>query len=104
MALGAGRAVKGAPVDHAVGLVLQRKVGDRVEAGEPLATVHARGEVPVERVPACFEIGEQAPRPRRWCWGGSMPELPEVETVRRGLERRAGGPRDRPRRASTTAG
>jgi pyrimidine-nucleoside phosphorylase len=60
MALGAGRAVKGAPIDHAVGLVLERKVGDRVEAGEPLATVHARGEVPVERVQACFEIGEEA--------------------------------------------
>ena len=63
MALGAGRAVKGAPIDHAVGLVLERKVGDRVEAGEPLATVHARGEVPFDRVQACFEIGDEGAAP-----------------------------------------
>lgn len=39
--LGAGRAKKSDPVDHAVGFVIHRKVGDKVEAGEPLFTVHA---------------------------------------------------------------
>jgi len=40
-ALGAGRAKKGDPIDHAVGFVVHRKVGDRIEKGEPLFTVHA---------------------------------------------------------------
>ncbi len=39
--LGAGRAKKGDPIDHAVGLVIHHKVADRVEKGEPLFTVHA---------------------------------------------------------------
>jgi pyrimidine-nucleoside phosphorylase len=42
--LGAGRAKKSDPVDHAVGFVIHKKVGDRVEAGEPLFTVHAEDE------------------------------------------------------------
>ncbi len=44
MRLGAGRMVKDAPIDPAVGLVLCKKLGDRVEAGEPLAEVHCRSE------------------------------------------------------------
>lgn len=39
--LGAGRAKKGDPIDYAVGIVIHHKVGDRVEAGEPLFTIHA---------------------------------------------------------------
>ena len=39
--LGAGRARKGDPIDHAVGIMVHHKVGDHVEAGEPLFTVHA---------------------------------------------------------------
>jgi pyrimidine-nucleoside phosphorylase len=39
--LGAGRAKKGDPIDHAVGLVIHHKVGDRVQKGEPLFSVHA---------------------------------------------------------------
>ena len=41
VALGAGRAKKDDPIDHAVGFIIQHKVGDRVEAGEPLFSVHA---------------------------------------------------------------
>jgi pyrimidine-nucleoside phosphorylase len=41
VALGAGRARKGDPVDHAVGLIIHRKVGERVEKGEPLFTIYA---------------------------------------------------------------
>jgi pyrimidine-nucleoside phosphorylase len=40
--LGAGRVRKGDPIDPAVGFVLQAKVGDRVERGQPLIEVHAR--------------------------------------------------------------
>ncbi len=42
--LGAGRARKGEPVDHAVGLILAVKVGDRVEEGQLLCTIHANDE------------------------------------------------------------
>src|SRR2546423_3262168 len=42
--LGAGRDRKDAAIDLSVGIVLQKKVGDRVEAGESLATVHGRSE------------------------------------------------------------
>jgi len=41
VALGAGRAKKGDPVDHAVGFVIHHKVGDQVEEGQPLFTIHA---------------------------------------------------------------
>jgi len=39
--LGAGRAKKGDPIDHAVGIMVHHKVGDHVERGQPLFTLHA---------------------------------------------------------------
>lgn len=39
--LGAGREKKGEPVDHAVGIVVHHRVGDWVEEGQALFTVHA---------------------------------------------------------------
>jgi pyrimidine-nucleoside phosphorylase len=39
--LGAGRLRKGEPIDHAAGVVIELQVGDRVEAGQPLAVLHA---------------------------------------------------------------
>ena len=42
--LGAGRRTKDDTIDHAVGVVCLRKRGDAVEAGEPLAEVHARDD------------------------------------------------------------
>jgi pyrimidine-nucleoside phosphorylase len=44
VALGAGRARKGDPIDLSVGMVVHHKVGDHVSAGEPLATVHSSDE------------------------------------------------------------
>jgi pyrimidine-nucleoside phosphorylase len=44
VALGAGRAQKGDPIDHAVGFLIHKKVGDKVEAGEPLFEIHANNE------------------------------------------------------------
>jgi pyrimidine-nucleoside phosphorylase len=41
VALGAGRASKADAVDHGVGFEIHHKVGDRVEAGDRLFTIHA---------------------------------------------------------------
>jgi pyrimidine-nucleoside phosphorylase len=42
--LGAGRRTKDDDIDHAVGIVLHKKRGDSVAAGELLAEIHARDE------------------------------------------------------------
>lgn len=42
VALGGGREKKGERIDHRVGVVMHVQVGDRVEVGQPLFTVHAR--------------------------------------------------------------
>ena len=44
MLLGGGRAKKNDTIDHAVGIVLQAKIGDHVEKGQPLFTIHANDE------------------------------------------------------------
>jgi pyrimidine-nucleoside phosphorylase len=44
MLLGAGRAKKGDQIDYATGVVLQAKIGDRVEEGQTLFTIHANDE------------------------------------------------------------
>ncbi|WP_043932886.1 pyrimidine-nucleoside phosphorylase [Bacillus sp. EB01] len=44
MLLGAGRATKESEIDLAVGLVLKKKIGDKVEAGESLAEIHSNSE------------------------------------------------------------
>ena len=68
VALGAGRARVEDRVDPAVGIVVRRRIGDRVERGEPLCTVHEgdRGE-PRERVAArlagAFRIGAEPAAP-----------------------------------------
>ncbi|RXJ02171.1 pyrimidine-nucleoside phosphorylase [Anaerobacillus alkaliphilus] len=44
MLLGAGRATKDSVIDLAVGLMLNKKVGDFVHAGESLVTIHSNSE------------------------------------------------------------
>jgi thymidine phosphorylase len=44
VALGGGRTRSADPIDHAVGLTDMVALGDRVEAGQPLAMIHARDE------------------------------------------------------------
>ncbi|MBC7237108.1 MAG: thymidine phosphorylase [Chloroflexi bacterium] len=49
VALGAGRQRKGEAIDPAVGIVLGPKVGDAVQRGERLLTIHARDENAAEQ-------------------------------------------------------
>jgi pyrimidine-nucleoside phosphorylase len=66
--LGAGRARKGDPIDHAVGIELHRTVGDVVRTGDVLATVHARTEAQaadsVDAVRSALTLGSE-PAARR---------------------------------------
>ncbi|MEW9500273.1 pyrimidine-nucleoside phosphorylase [Jeotgalibacillus marinus] len=50
MWLGAGRATKDSQIDLAVGLMLDKKVGDKVEKGESLVTIYANDLSQVEKV------------------------------------------------------
>jgi pyrimidine-nucleoside phosphorylase len=68
MLLGGGRERKEDAVDPAVGLVLEKKIGDAVKAGEPLYTVHyssdARLRDSLALLEGSFQIGSAAPPPR----------------------------------------
>lgn len=64
MILGAGRVTKDTAIDLTVGLVLHKKIGDRVEKGEVLATLHmneASNKEAEERVGKAFAISKDAP-------------------------------------------
>lgn len=69
MHLGGGRVTKESPIDLSVGVVLHKKVGDRVEPGESLATIHASSEEKAARAEellrACYTLSpypvEKAP-------------------------------------------
>ncbi len=65
--LGAGRSKKGESIDLAVGLEVLAKPGDRVEAGQPLAVVHAndggRAASAKEAVLACYTFSRTAVAP-----------------------------------------
>jgi pyrimidine-nucleoside phosphorylase len=41
LGLGGGREKKGDTLDHRVGIVMHCKVGDKIDAGAPLFTIHA---------------------------------------------------------------
>lgn len=75
--IGGGRTRKGDSIDHAVGIVLHKKVGDHVEIGYPLYTLHVNtsqqmleakqqaanairwSEVPVEPLPLFYGVIEE---------------------------------------------
>ena len=69
MRLGAGREKKGEVVDHATGVVLHAKVGDRVAKGDVYAEVHrddrAGDREAIELVRKAYRWRrERAPRPK----------------------------------------
>jgi pyrimidine-nucleoside phosphorylase len=74
IALGGGRRLKGDKIDHSVGVIINRNVGDFVETGQPLFQIHANDEAkleearlrlndahrwsenPVERLPLFYDV------------------------------------------------
>ena len=61
--LGGGRETKESKIDLSVGIVLQKKVGDYVRKGEPLAVIHANDEekkkICEERLLAAYRISNE---------------------------------------------
>jgi pyrimidine-nucleoside phosphorylase len=68
VALGAGRETVDATIDPAVGFVLEAKLGDRVQRGQPLAVMHfndeRRAEEVERRIQRAYRVGAQRPAPR----------------------------------------
>ncbi|MFC0560760.1 pyrimidine-nucleoside phosphorylase [Halalkalibacter alkalisediminis] len=61
MILGAGRATKESKIDLAVGLVLNKKIGEKVEKGESLVTIHSNREDVndvIERIYDSYKISQ----------------------------------------------
>jgi pyrimidine-nucleoside phosphorylase len=67
--LGGGRERKEDSVDPAVGIELHKKVGDRVAAGDPIATIYYNAEAKAARarqlIEASCDITESAPETKR---------------------------------------
>lgn len=67
VAMGGGRNAVDDAIDHAVGFVISAKPGDRVEAGEPLASIYAADAdgivTGVAAMDAAVTIAETAPEP-----------------------------------------
>jgi pyrimidine-nucleoside phosphorylase len=66
--LGGGRERKEDSVDPSVGIVLQKKVGDQVTAGEPIATIYYNSETRAQRarqlIESSCQIGDAKPAKR----------------------------------------
>lgn len=66
--LGGGRETKESEIDLSVGIVLHKKVGDKVEKGDVLATIYANDlkkyETAKERLLAAYSIGANCPDAR----------------------------------------
>jgi thymidine phosphorylase len=53
--LGGGRERKEDAIDPAVGIVVHRKIGDKVSLGEPLCTIHCHSDAQAARARAMLE-------------------------------------------------
>jgi len=73
MLLGAGREKKESQIDPAAGLILHKKVGDAVNAGETLAVLHTNGQKHLDEVKdiilSSYTIGNVKPHPKPLVYG-----------------------------------
>jgi len=67
--LGAGREVMGAKIDHTAGIILNKRIGDRIEEGEALATLQTddieRAQKGMEYLFKAVTIGDTEPEKRK---------------------------------------
>jgi thymidine phosphorylase len=67
MALGAGRERAEDKIDFGAGITMRRRVGERVDRGDPLCTLRANDEARLQaglaRLAGVFTIGDAAPAP-----------------------------------------
>ncbi len=67
--LGAGREKVGEDIDHTAGIILNKKIGDRIEEGEALATLQAqsieRAQMGMEYLFKAVHIGDTPPEKRK---------------------------------------
>ena len=67
--LGGGREKKEDRIDHAVGLEFHKRIGDRVEKGETLVTIHYNSDAKLPEakslITASYQLGEAPPREKR---------------------------------------
>jgi thymidine phosphorylase len=65
--LGGGRGKVGDTIDHRVGLAQMCEIGQRIEAGDPLAAIHAASEEDWQQAAVdladCIELGEEPVKP-----------------------------------------
>ena len=100
--LGAGRLHADQSIDPVAGVELLAKAGapggGRGAAGGGARARRGGGAARARAGRRVHPARPRPPRRRRWCWrrGGAVPELPEVETIRRQLAERMPGPHDRP--------
>jgi pyrimidine-nucleoside phosphorylase len=63
VALGGGRQKKGDPIDYGVGVMVHAKVGDAVEVGAPLCTIHAASQEAaqqvMEQIVGAYRVGNE---------------------------------------------
>ena len=71
--LGAGRMTKDDPIDYAAGIVLEKKTGDHVQAGEVLAWLHTNDETRLPNAETMFREaltwGKEAPAAQPLIYG-----------------------------------
>lgn len=72
--LGAGRKRAEDPIDHAVGIELHVRVGDRVRKGDRLATLHNRSPSRIHQATAAgaFDVGAGSPTPHDLLIGSAL--------------------------------
>ncbi len=67
--LGGGREKKEDQIDHGVGLEFHKRIGDPVELGEPLATIHYNSDAKLAEAKSLigesYHVGEEAPKEKR---------------------------------------
>lgn len=68
--LGAGRVRKEDSIDHAVGIIVERKIADKVENGETLAYIHAndeeKGKEAARKLKETYKIIDQEVEPEKY--------------------------------------